>query len=251
MNKDKLALLALMILFSVSVYAQKPGTPSEPLPARAGTIAIPDGMYDGTLGTMACNTVTIATAGDVLDIDVAITMEHTWIGDVVVKLVSPAGTVNTLMSRPGEAEPADDGVSGGFGDSSDMVVGFPLTYSTTNGLVDAETMGSTILDAGVVCMDDSECMFTPNTGAGPGGPTNSFFAGEEGSGDWQVCVGDRANLDSGNLGSTILTLTQDGPPPVPPAPAVSVPTLAPIGLGILGLAFALFGVSAVRRRNSK
>jgi len=47
--------------------------------------------------------------GTATDISVDVTINHTWIGDLVLKLVSPDGDTLTLMSRAGYAETVDDG----------------------------------------------------------------------------------------------------------------------------------------------
>ena len=162
-------------------------------------IPIADNGYDGSLASMACDTITIDDSGVVTDVDVTMAVDHTWIGDLTVKLVSPAGTVNTLMSRPGVAEPSDDGdSSAGFGHSDDLQLSAPITISTSNGVFDAEQMGG---DGGdnVVCADDGECAFVPNPDTGPGGPLDSFFDGETAGGNWKLCVGDSASADSGHV----------------------------------------------------
>jgi len=234
----------LLILSSNALAQEKPQDQVQAdLPPRGGAIPIPDDGYDGTLGSMACATVNVAETGPVDDVDVTLNAEHTWVGDLTVKLVSPSGTVNTLMSRPGLAEPADDGTDC-CGNSDNLELATPVNFSTTNGVVDAETMGGTDTD-NVVCADDGECDFIPNPDTGPGGPLDTFFDGEEASGDWQVCVGDSAGLDTGNLsdnGNNVSVTLAQQTPDVP-----AVPTLSQIGLILLALALGVGGVAALRR----
>ena len=203
---------------------------------------IVDDAYDGTLGSMTCLTSTVA-AGDVEDVEVDIAMNHTWVGDLTIKVVSPSGTVNTLMSRPGFAEAADDG-TGCCGDSSNMVDTSLLTFAATGG-TDAETMGTTIANGNFVCQDDGFCSYLPNPGAGMGGPLDTFFDGEPGAGLWQVCVGDAAAGDLGDIVSVAVRATLGAP-----APPLAIPSLNIWGLTILGGLFLIGGGIYARRRQT-
>lgn len=175
-----------------------------------------------------------------------VSMEHTFIGDLTIKLVSPAGTIATVLSRPGLAEPADDGTDC-CGNSSNLEIGGPITFSTTNGLIDAETMGEPG-PAGtdiVVCTDDGECSFIPSPdSAFDTGDLSAIFDGEEAAGNWQLCVGDSAGLDTGNLTSAVLDLEVliDLPESQP------VPTMNLVGLIVLMLALGGLGPVLMRRR---
>ena len=129
------------------------------VPAGNG-IAIPDDGYDGTIASMACLDTVVAD-GTVAAINVDLAVDHTWIGDLTVKVVPPSGMdadVLTLMSRPDFAEGVDDG-SGCCGDSSNMN-STPINFADAN-TFDAETMGTTIDGAMFVCQDDGECTFSP------------------------------------------------------------------------------------------
>ncbi len=184
---------------------------ANPLPPRTGCVAIPDDTYNGTIGSMVCRTVPDPNNGqEITDVDVSITAEHTWIGDLVIKVVSPGGTVGTLMSRPGFAEPADDG-TGCCGDSSDLATGFPITYDDQGGGPSAETMGNTIPNAGVVCRDDGICNFVSNSGAAVGAGLADFNGLTAAGGNWQVCIGDSVGGDTGNLCAATIDFTTGSP----------------------------------------
>ncbi len=239
----KLVLFSLLTAFAATAIAQSkaPGDVSPDLPPRGGTIPIPDDGYDGTLASMACAAFVETAAGTVDDVDVTAAVEHTWIGDLVFKVVSPAGTVATVLSRPGFAEPADDG-TGCCGDSSNLALTAPLTFSTTNGVYDAETMGGSLGTGGVVCTDDGECDFIPNPGAAAdSGDLSAIFDGEDAAGTWEFCAGDSAGGDTGNLGVVQFAIAAaGGPGPIPDTQPV--PMLNAIGLFVLllllgGLAF--------------
>jgi subtilisin-like proprotein convertase family protein len=132
-------------------------------------------------------------------------MDHTWIGDLTIKVVSPLGSVVTVLSRPGIAEQADNGAGGG-GDSSDLNALDTLTFRDP-GVTDAETMGSTIGPAAEVCFDDGLCDYFPNPGAATAGDF-STFVGEDAVGTWQVCVADSATVDLGVIDFVQLSILQ-------------------------------------------
>ena len=240
--------LCLLLLIPIAVMAQtkNPAEVEPDLPVRGGTIAIPDDGYDGTLGSMACVTINETATGTVQDADVEVSMEHTFVGDLTIKLVSPAGTIATVLSRPGLAEPADDGTDC-CGNSSNLELGGPITFSTTNGLIDAETMGEPDFPGTniVVCTDDGECSFIPSPDSAlDTGDLSAIFDGEEAAGNWQLCVGDSAGLDTGNLADAVLDLdiVVDLPESQP------VPTMSMVGLVALMLALGGLGIVLLSRR---
>lgn len=214
-------------------FAQQKGEEDDPFVPSGGGVAIPDNAYDGTIGSMACVTTTVP-AGPVAAIDVDITLEHTWVGDLTIKLVSPSLEELTLMSRPGYAEAADDG-SGCCGDSSNLIQTSPLNFADGNPY-DAETMGATIPSGDFVCQDDGECDFFANPDTGPG--TNfAQFIGQPGGGDWQICVGDGAGGDTGSIIAATANVT------------TGVPTVNTVGLVAL-LALLAGGSLFVMRRKT-
>lgn len=93
-------------------------------------LTVPDHGYHGTQGGMGCSTIPVASGGGGGDTTatatVQVAMDHTWVGDLTIKLFSPAGTPNALVSRPGLVEAADDG-TGCCGENSNLALGFPLT----------------------------------------------------------------------------------------------------------------------------
>lgn len=241
----KIAMFLGIALLATTASAQninpEKGAPSPESVVRGGNIAIPDDGYDGTLGSMACVTQTVPE-GEVEDVSLDLAVNHTWIGDLVVKVQSPMGTTVTVQSRAGYAEPADDG-TGCCGDSSNLVETSPLAYSD-GGVTSAEDMGNTILDAGVACQDDGFCDYfgVPDSGPGVG---FADFIGEEGAGDWSICVGDSVGADTGDInpGGTVLNITQAAPPP-----AIEIPTANRVGLGLLVALLGLGAVVLLRRR---
>jgi cysteine-rich repeat protein len=164
-------------------------------------VKIPDNAYDGTLGSMACATLEVPLTGlsaigpNTVWLDVGI--DHPFVGDLVIKLQSPSGTVTTLLSRPGFEEPDDTGAPDDAGDDSDLVASAPITFHALSP-ADAEQMGELLSTGTVICEDDPVCTFAPNGGAGPGNGLEDFL-GESPDGTWTVCVGDAVDKDDGGL----------------------------------------------------
>lgn len=174
--------------------------------ATSLALAFTDDGYDGTLASMACASVDVVSVGDdLLDaVLVEMALDHTWIGDLVIKLVHPSGTVITLMNRPGLAESADDG-TGGVGRSNDLESASPLTFHS-GGATDAESMGGA-MEFAIVCSEDGLCDYSPNAGAATPGDLDSLLGSSVG-GAWQLCVGDAAGGDLGALDSFTLLYTE-------------------------------------------
>ncbi|WP_367392944.1 proprotein convertase P-domain-containing protein [Lewinella sp. LCG006] len=179
-----------------------------------------DADYDGTLGTMASQSVTIAgiPAGTTItDIQVDLGFDHTWVGDLTIKLQAPDGTIFGLMSRPGLAEAADDGTDC-CGDSSNSNLDAamaPLTW-LDGAAVSAEDMGNTLTTAEIVGLDDGIFEYAPAPGSIAQPPStfaDLFPAAGSGNllnGDWTVYVGDGAAGDTGAFRSITLRITYEG-----------------------------------------
>jgi cysteine-rich repeat protein len=165
-------------------------------------IPIPDDGYDGTVPSMTCVDVEVApaTPATVGTVAVQIGLSHHWIGDLTMKVVSPAGTVVTLVSQPGWYEAHDNGAYGGTSASAgtqgahlDMAA--PITFA--DGLdPQSEAMGIGLTDGEIVCLDGSACGYTPSSGAAPDGLLRRL-RGEPLAGIWRVCVGDSGAVDAG------------------------------------------------------
>jgi subtilisin-like proprotein convertase family protein len=208
--------LKLVVLFSATILCVAPirafaqgctatAVPAEPIP-------ILDDNYDGSQGvagnpTMACLTASITDIATVDQVSVTLTANHTWIGDLVIKMESPSGTQVTLMSRPGLLE-TGDGNTECCGDSSYLMGGAnPINFFTGNPVI-SENMGAAS-GAGVgVCATTGECFYEPNAGSGPS-PDGGFldFIGEPTFGDWTVCMGDGASADTGEFESLEVSLS--------------------------------------------
>src|SRR5262249_36335331 len=89
----------------------------------AGTVspglAIPD---SNTAGVNSTFSVIGGSNYRLLRIDIDLNVTHTWIGDLVVTLTSPGGTVSTLVNRPGKGPSSSSPVNGSNQDNINFVL---------------------------------------------------------------------------------------------------------------------------------
>jgi len=155
-------------------------------------IVIDDASYvsNDPIGNLNCSSMNVSgvSASDVMSVELGI--DHTWVGDLTLKIFNPNGDELTLLSRPGR-----NGT--GVGDADNLVSTSPITFSDA-GVTDAELMGSA---GGDVCAVDGLCDYFAN----PDEETSSLadFAAIVAAGDpngtWQVCAGDSAAGDTGSI----------------------------------------------------
>jgi len=174
-------------------------------------VPITDGGYNGTLTSMGCMQIPTPAIGTIVSVNsVQVTASMTFIGDLTFKLVSPSGTVVTLMSRPGGAEVADNGADNPAGSGDDLVSGFPITFSQS-ATVSAENMGAA--PGTIICQTaapgDGICNYVPNPGAALPGDLNSF-TGQSPTGTWQFCTGDSFPADVPTVSNVVINLTIAG-----------------------------------------
>jgi len=175
-------------------------------------LVIADQAYNGTLSSMTCTSIPVTSLGGYLVEGLTVTawLEHTWIGDLVIKVQGPGGIVVTLLSRPGVFEYADDGSGAvGFGDSSNLVSTDPIEF-IDGGAKSAESMGDSLGDAEAVCRDDSACVYDPNRGAALGGNLSDFIF-RAANGTWKFCAGDSGQGDVGAIQKVRLTFVSATP----------------------------------------
>ena len=170
-------------------------------------IVAPDDGYDGTLdpNSMASSTIAVPSGGtDLIDgVSVEISARTLFLGDLVIKLKSPSGTVVTLMHRAGLAGVPDDGTTSGYGgDGSNLAFQYPITFDddAVSG-IGAEFMGALPVDIGTDGVVGDPAGPTPDNyipDAGDlstlsGGPLVdkfSAFHGGKPDGDWVLYIGD-------------------------------------------------------------
>ena len=157
--------------------------------------AIPDNDAAGTTSTLA-----VADPGTIQDANVRIgNLTHTWVGDLKLELISPAGTIVVLANRPGgTANSANNFTGTVFDDEASVAIGAGGTAA-------------------------------PYTGSfKPQADQLSRFDGETQQGTWTLKVSDLAQADTGSLNAWGLDLaggTCDfDPPPAPGQPTGLVAT---------------------------
>jgi hypothetical protein len=183
--------------------------------AGPGLAIIPiDDGYDGTLdpNSMASSTISVPSDGKDLirGVSAELTMSTLFLGEFIIKLQSPTGTIVTLMHRAGLEGIPDDGTDSNiaiFGDGSNLSFQFPITFddAAPSG-IGAELMGTAPVD-----LSTEGVVGDPNDPRGPtpdnyipdagdlstlnGGPLVdkfSAFDNENAVGDWILYLGDGA-----------------------------------------------------------
>jgi cysteine-rich repeat protein len=168
--------------------------------------------YTGNLLTMDC--VSLVHAGllesriEAVSVEVAI--DHVYVGDLVLKLVSPAGSTLTLVNRPGAEEPVDAYAESPNGDSTGMTSASPIQFFD-GAATDAEDMGATLTDTANICADDSICTYFASPGKGPGA-SFADFVGQPPAGEWRLCAADGDDVDQGTIDRVALTVRASVPP---------------------------------------
>ncbi len=182
------------------------------LPVLAGTtltFTTADGpavITDNTGTFTACQNITVAgMPTQITDVTVSVSAAHSWVGDLTLRLTSPAASVLTLINRPGR-------LGAGAGNDDNLVSGTPIIYSdTAASATSAEDQGDGC--AGTIgvtagCPDNyipaPDATDTPIPGVG----TNlTDLDSEDPNGVWQLCIGDSAAGDTGTLSSWSITVT--------------------------------------------
>jgi subtilisin-like proprotein convertase family protein len=128
----------------------------------SGTINLP--VPDNNITGVNSNLAVSGAVGGIVDLDVTINLTHTWIGDMVITLTSPAGTKITLFNQRGSS-----------GDN------------LTNTVFDDQA--TTAISAGTA----------PFTGRFRPESPLSNFTGQQANGTWTLNLSDRFSGDVGTL----------------------------------------------------
>ncbi len=134
-------------------------------------VMIPDG---GGAGNPVTDTIIVPDSFPIGDLNVGVTITHTWVGDLTVTL-SHGGTTVTLIDRPGV--PAS-----GFGCGESNFAGIILDDEGTGGNIESQCAPNLT----------SPPNYTPNNAL-------SAFDGMDSAGDWTITVFDSATPDPGTL----------------------------------------------------
>ena len=199
----KIKLLFYALFFSSLLQAQ----------TYTNTTVIP--LADGSPGCasnsvtpgMTSSTITVPIAGTIIDpnsLTINLDLTHTWIGDLVVEVETPANTKCVLLKRMGAtgATPDTD-----CGDNSNFVAGNILSFKSSN---------TTLIDyaAGTTAYNIPSGNYAP-TGVGPTDYPNTyslcnlttFFNGVSVNGNWKLNVRDSGGGDTGSINSWSLVFT--------------------------------------------
>lgn len=132
-------------------------------------LAIPDGNATGVISSFTVGENVVLT-----DVDVRVQIDHSWVGDLRIQLRSPAGTLVTLLDRPGV--PAS-------------------TYGCSDNDLDVT------FDDGAAQSLESYCAGTTPWFSGTAQPTQALAVlnGESTAGTWQLIVADFVGADTGSI----------------------------------------------------
>ncbi len=138
--------------------------------AGVGTISDLNFSFDGT-----------AASADPLSTTVG--LNHSWVGDIIVKLTSPGGTIVTIVDRPGVPTTTTGCNNNNF---------FGTTLNDDGGLPAIEIQANPV---GGPC---NTALAFPVGNFSPNNPM-SAFDGQNANGNWTVNVSDNAGADTGSV----------------------------------------------------
>ncbi len=125
--------------------------------------AIPDGAGNNQTGPTLTSTIEVTEAETINGMTVTVNSDHTWIGDMVIKLTHPDGTTRTLWNRQC---------------NSAQNQGFSVTFEDGAGAVQ--------------CGSPTSGTYNPNQ-------TLAFFNGKPTNGTWTLAIQDFFQQDTGTL----------------------------------------------------
>lgn len=197
----------------------------------SNTGAIPDSTSTGPAQYTGSRVVSFNVSGlttGPATMSLALTMTHTYLGDLDVVLRSPGGTAFTIFSRVGAA------TSGSFGDSSNLNGVYTFVDTATGNFWTASA------SAGANANVAAGSYRTSAAGPGTGGVTsfNSAFSGltaAQANGTWTLTFRDGANQDTGTISAATLQIT-------------TVPEFHPGLIGVAGC--VLLGIGTARRNRT-
>jgi subtilisin-like proprotein convertase family protein len=166
-------------VFSIPVQTGAPSATEIVTPYTGGVVPIPDANAAGVnipftaSGLGAISTLSFRIDGTTCSATIGSTtvgVDHTWVGDLIFKLTSPAGTTVTLISQ-----------AGGAGNSGNNFCQTQLVDGAANSIQNVLI---------------SQAPFT-----GTFAPANpqSAFAGQVADGTWTLNVSDNAFIDTGSV----------------------------------------------------
>ncbi|MDA0244965.1 MAG: hypothetical protein OT477_16230, partial [Chloroflexi bacterium] len=137
---------------------------------NAVNLPIPDNNPAGVSDSLI-----VAESGTIVDVNVSVLANHTWVGDLIVTVTSPNATPVTIIDRPGRTTTGD-----GCGNNNVNVV---------------------LDDEGVSGPVETQCSATPPALFGnptPNNPLSGFDSGNL-NGTWGINISDNVSIDTGTL----------------------------------------------------
>lgn len=148
-------------------------------------VAIPDNTTAGVNTTITLPAMTMANAA-AMEVTLNFNTEHTWAGDLIVKLTNPASQTTTLFDRPGYS-------GSGSGNYDDL--NGTYTFSTAASVVLPEVaLGSTQSNANI-----PQGSYLPSNSTGVSHNWSGFTFPVATAGTWTLNLSDRASGDQGTL----------------------------------------------------
>ncbi|MCB0593098.1 MAG: proprotein convertase P-domain-containing protein, partial [Phaeodactylibacter sp.] len=195
MNAFRLFCLAVLMLFSG--FSQ---TAAQTFAGQGG-LPFPPGAPAQSVGNTSSFAVVsgVGALGACLQIDnVTIDLEHTWVGDIALFLISPSGSVLELSSG-----------NGGSGDNYQVTTFSDAAFAFI-------TAGAPPFNGGFRPegrQQDTNC-FCPNANAQGTFTFANTFDGENADGAWQLLLVDYVTADVGTLNGWSITFAANGTGPV-------------------------------------
>ena len=129
------------------------------------------------------------TAGSADPASTTVGFNHSWVGDIIVKLTSPGGTTVTIFDRPGVPTST-------VGCNNNNL--FQLTLNDDGGLPAVETQGNPAAGSCNTALAFPTGNFSPNNPL-------SGFDGQNADGNWTINVSDNAVGDTGSVRAFSMT----------------------------------------------
>ena len=136
----------------------------------------------------------------IADLDVTLGIDHVEVGDLKIYLGTPTGGIVGLLDRPGTTEPD------GFGFSSDLIAGFPITFDDASAN-DPEMLGATGTPQPPGSTVRSFGAFTLSDGTAFATLTLDDLIGSNANGVWLIGILDDVQFLDGSLETVELDFT--------------------------------------------
>jgi subtilisin-like proprotein convertase family protein len=179
---------------------------------------IPDNDANGI-----SSTISISDDFLISHMAILVSMDHTYIGDLIFTLTGPDGTSITLADRPGYPDAS-------FGDDSNLSAHYPIIFGDLFPDVDAENLGRGCDGTDTIVGVDCTRQVSANDSMA------AAFGGLSTLGDWTLTVSDNADFDTGSINGWSI--------------AIQVPSAVPVPAGVWLLASGLFALAGARRKRA-